>query len=176
MDKKIFLFCGLVSTLFGADYKYDCRVPDKIMQTIRLTENESANPYIIRTNDSLTLNKFHSISNKHQAKINKNDKQVIHCQNVENCSALTRDLVLSGITNLDLGLYQINFPSYPKQPEAYFIEQYAYRIACNAVIDKVRIAKKWNWGVLANYNSATPKFNKIYKEKLIKNYERLSKN
>lgn len=176
MYKRFFIFCSLVSTLYGADYKYDCKVPDKIMRTIRLTENESANPYTIRTNDTLSLNKFHSISNKHQAKIDKNDKQVIHCHNVETCSALTKDLVLSGITNLDLGLYQINFPSYPKQPEAYFIEQYAYRIACNVVIDKVRIAKKWNWEVLANYHSATPRFNKIYKDKLIKNYIRLSQN
>ncbi len=176
MRKKILILCSLVTSSFCTDYKYDCKVPDKLMQTIRLTENESANPYIIRTNDTQSLEKFHNISNKHQAKINTKDKQLINCQNVETCSAITKDLVLSGITNIDLGLYQINFDSYPRRLETYFIEMYAYKNACNVVLDKVRISKKWDWETLASYNSATPVFNKIYKDKLIKNYIKLSKN
>ena len=34
---------------------------------------------------------------------------------------------------------------------------------------------KWSWEVLASYHSMTPKFNKIYKEKLIENYLKLTK-
>lgn len=175
MRKKILLCCSLMSSLFSADYKYDCKVPDKLMQAIRLTENESAYPYIIRTNDTDTLKKFHTIASKHSAKKTK-DEKLVDCNDVDTCSSLTKDLVLNGITNIDLGLYQINFNSYPRRLDSYFIEQHAYRNACGAVLDKVRNAKKWNWEVLASYNSATPYYNKIYKDKLIRNYMKLSQN
>jgi hypothetical protein len=35
---------------------------------------------------------------------------------------------------------------------------------------------KWDWQVLASYHSMTPKYNKVYKEKLIKNYIKLTNN
>lgn len=175
MNKKILILCSLISTLSSAEYKYNCKVPDILMETIKLTENEKLYPYFIRTNDSKQLEKFNSISKKFNIK-KTNDDYVVDCLDVHTCSSLTKELILNGITNIDLGLFQINFDSFPRRLDSYFVEKYAYQNACSAVIEKVKIAKRWDWDVLAGYHSFTPSKNKIYKEKLMNNFIKLSKN
>lgn len=83
------------------------------------------------------------------------------------------DLINSGITNLDLGLFQINYNSFPENLYTYFNEQYGYRNACKAVISKIKITKDWNWKTLAAYHSLTPHLNLKYRNKLIENYKEL---
>ena len=62
--KKSLLILILGTNLFSKDitkYKYDCPVPDILMQTIKLTENKSEHPFLIRTNDVNNLEKFERV-------------------------------------------------------------------------------------------------------------------
>ena len=158
------------------NYKYGCPVPDILMQTIKLTENHKKNPYLIRTNDIDNLKRFEKIVKKYPHSYpDKNDKLVIDCHNEDNCVKISIDLISSGISNIDLGLFQINYDSFPFNMYTYFNEQFGYRNACKVVLSKIKITKDWDWRTLAAYHSLTPKHNEKYKNKLITNYQYLLK-
>ena len=66
MIKKILPIIIFISPLLSDEtknYKYGCPVPDILMQTIKLTENDKKNPYLIRTNDIKNLNGFEKVLN-----------------------------------------------------------------------------------------------------------------
>ena len=180
MIKKILPIIIFISPLLSDEtknYKYGCPVPDILMQTIKLTENHKKNPYLIRTNDIKNLNGFEKVIKKYPHSYPyKNDKLVIDCHNEDNCVKISIDLIESGISNLDLGLFQINYDSFPFNMYTYFNEQFGYRNACKVVLSKIKITKDWDWRTLAAYHSLTPKLNEKYQMKLIKNYTLLTQN
>ncbi len=99
---------------------------------------------------------------------------VINCINLENCTNISNALIKNNITNLDLGLFQINYNNFKYPLYTYFDKQKSYLNACEIVEEKIKMNKgKWNWEVLASYHSMTPKYNNIYKKKLINNYRKL---
>lgn len=152
-----------------------CIVPDILLKTIKITENEASYPFLIRTNQSSTLEKFKKIS-KTLGGRNTKDTMVIDCINLQNCVNISTDLIRNNITNLDLGLFQINYDSFKYPLFSYFDKNASYKNACKVIQEKIKINKdKWSWEVLASYHSMTPEYNKIYKKKLIKNYIKLSK-
>lgn len=166
----------LVILIFQFQLIAQCIVPNILLETIKLTENETSHPYLIRTNDTTTLSKFYTIAKKFKFNTTK-DSMLIDCINHQNCIEITNDLIKNQITNLDLGLFQINYESYPYNLHTYFDKRLSYLGACEAVKEKIRISKnKWNWEVLASYHSKTPHLNKRYKEKLINNYIKLTNN
>lgn len=179
MIKKILPVIIFISPLLSDEtknYKYGCPVPDILMQTLKLTENERKYPYLIRTNDIKNLNGFEKVIKKYPHTYeNKNDKLVIDCHNEDNCVTIAIALIESGISNLDLGLFQINYDSFPFNMYTYFNEQFGYRNACKVVLSKIKITKDWDWRTLAAYHSLTPKHNEKYKNKLITNYQYLLK-
>ena len=149
---------------------------DMLMQTIKLTENHKKNPYLIRTNDTDNLKRFEKIVRKYPHSYpDKNDKLVIDCHNEDNCVKISIDLISSGISNIDLGLFQINYDSFPFNMYTYFNEQFGYRNACKVVLSKIKITKDWDWRTLAAYHSLTPKHNENYQNKLMTNYQYLLK-
>ncbi len=180
MFKKVILLGLFTSTIFaknsividGVLYKKGCSVPHVLVEAVKLTENEELYPYYIRTNESDTLTRFTQIVNSYNHRKTKSPK-LIDCLKRENCTKISNELIKNGITNLDLGLFQINYGFYPKSVNTYFEELAAYKTACKVIEQKIKLAKKWDWNVLANYHSATPSLNKIYKKKLINNYLRL---
>lgn len=159
----------------GTEYRYGCPVPHILIEAVKLTENDKSYPYYIRTNDLNSLNKFHSIAKAFYYKKTK-DSKVIDCLDTSNCSNIASALISTGIKNLDLGTFQINYLSYPRNLESYFMEKSAYINACYVVQEKIKNAKKWDWSVLASYHSITPELNRKYKQKLIENYFRLANN
>lgn len=178
MIKKSILILLLISSLFSQDeniYKNDCPVPDVLIKTIKLTENKTGHPYLIRTNDTKNLKKFKSIIKKYSHDYpDKNDNLVIDCKDENNCVKISLDLINSGITNLDLGIFQINYDSFPYNLYTYFDESLGYKNACKVVMSKIKITKKWDWETLAAYHSLTPHLNTKYKNKLIENYKILT--
>lgn len=166
----LFIFC-FFSLLNAVEYKEGCPIPHNLIEAIKLTENATSYPYYIRTNDK-NLYKFYSIINNYKYK-KTSDLMLIDCLNEFNCAYITYNLVHNGINNIDLGLFQINYKSYPRNIEHYFDENKAYLNACGVVVDKIRNTRKWNWETLASYHSATPSLNLIYKNKLIANYTKL---
>lgn len=174
MIKIILSLVVLLQIVVFAESK-GCVVSDILLKTIKITENETSYPYFIRTNESSTIRKFYSIVGKYEHKKTK-DNMLIDCINAENCKNISNDLINSNITNLDLGLFQINYNSFKYPIRSYFENEASYNNACEIIQKKVKMNKgKWSWEVLASYHSMTPKFNKIYKEKLIENYLKLTK-
>lgn len=59
---KIFLLkTFLVFSLSANDYMDNCTVPNVLLKTVQITENETSNPYLIRTNQD--INSFYNIIN-----------------------------------------------------------------------------------------------------------------
>lgn len=178
MIKKSILVLMVASSLYSQDgnkYKNGCPVPDVLIETIKLTENESKHPFLIRTNDTKNLKKFQSIVKKYSHDYPyKNDNLVIDCKDENNCVNISLDLINSGITNLDLGLFQINYDSFPYSLYSYFNENLGYKNACKVVLSKIKMTKNWSWETLAAYHSVTPHLNLRYKNKLIENYKSLT--
>ena len=130
-------------------------------------------PFLIRTNETSTLKEFKNIANSFGYQKTK-DSMVINCINLENCTNISNALIKNNITNLDLGLFQINYNNFKYPLYTYFDKQKSYLNACEIVEEKIKMNKgKWNWEVLASYHSMTPKYNNIYKKKLINNYRKL---
>lgn len=174
MLRTIFYLFFLLELLSANNER--CIVPSIILETIKITENETNYPYWIRTNESNTLKKFQKITNKFNNKKNI-DPMVIDCLNSQNCVNILSTLVENNITNLDLGLFQINYESFKYPLSVYFDKKQSYNSACKIIQEKIKMNKgKWDWKVLASYHSTTPKWNNNYKQKLIKNYIELTKN
>ena len=151
----------------------NCIVPNILLETIKITENERKYPFLIRTNETSTLKEFKNIANSFGYQKTK-DSMVINCDNLENCTNISNALIKINITNLDLGLFQINYNNFKYPLYTYFDKQKSYLNACEIVEEKIKMNKgKWNWEVLASYHSMTPKYNNIYKKKLINNYRKL---
>lgn len=156
------------------EYKHGCKIPDDIIETIRRKENKNNHPFYIRTNDLETLDKFNRIVKKYKHNFPfKNDKKVIDCIDTNNCVSIATDLILNKIDNLDLGLFQINYQSFPYNLNQYFISPYNYKIACEVLYEKIRITKKWDWKTIAAYYSLTPNLNKEYKDELQSIYQEI---
>ncbi len=172
---RIILLLSLCIYLYANNEKR-CIVPDILLQTIKLTENSKDYPYYIRTNENSTLKKFNTIVSKYQYK-KTDDNMLIDCISIDNCIKISSELISNNIKNLDLGLFQINYKSFKYPIYSYFNENKSYVNACEVIEEKIKMNKsKWSWEVLASYHSMTPKYNKIYKEKLIKNYKKLTQN
>lgn len=152
--------------------KGNCVIPDIALETILITENEKKYPFYIRTNSDSILNLFDAIVNKFPHRKTK-DKMLIDCLSKENCTAIAGILIENKISNLDLGLFQVNYQSYPDKFEKYFDVDSSYQKACSVIVDKINIKKKWDWDVFAGYHSFTKEFNDIYKKKLKENFKSL---
>jgi hypothetical protein len=166
--KKIITMAILSLPLFSFDYMEECTVPNIIIKTVQITENEISYPYLIRANSKLDL--FNTIVERYTYNKTK-DKNVIDCINKDNCISIANSLIENKIINIDLGLHQINYDSYQKPIYRYFDTVESAKSACEVIEDKTK--KGWTWEDLAKYYSKTPSLNKIYKEKLIKNYLKL---
>lgn len=181
--KKHLLILSLFSTILlsneqeknqSKNYRFGCKVPDIIMQSILLTENGQYYPFYIRTNDEKSLNKFNSIAKKYTHNFPfKRDKMILDCKNKDNCVSMSIDLISNGITNLDLGLFQVNYNSFKHNLYTYFDKEFSYKIACKAVYEKIKITKKWDWRTVAAYHSLTKTHNERYLKQLVTNYNKL---
>lgn len=197
MYKKIF-FSFLISivNLNGNIFNNKCDIPHSILETIRLTENENENPYIIRTNNKKDIKKFYKILEKYEyknlryikftkncknkkcktVKVYKDNKYVINCFDKVNCTNILKDLISNGIKNLDLGFFQLNYNTKPlKNFSLYFDEEQSYEKACEVLTNKYLHVKEWDWSTVADYHSRTPSLNKKYQKKLKRNFIKVQK-
>ena len=151
----------------------DCIVPNILSETIKITENENSYLFWIRTNDTKSLGKFKEIIRNFNYRKSEDHMQ-IDCIESNNCINIVNTLISNNITNLDLGLFQINYENYPFKIDEYFDENLSYFHACQIIKEKIKIKKYWSWETLASYHSFTPELNKKYMNKLINNYIKLA--
>jgi len=101
------------------------------------------------------------------------DSRTIDCKNASVCQALTEKLLNIGITNVDLGSFQLNLKWHRYPVDTYFDFSKSYKIACRYLEDM--IAKYgYNWYAIASYNSQTPEHNYKYQKILREKYSKYS--
>ena len=83
---KTLLSLFIITTFLVANENNKCIVPNILIETIKITENERKYPFLIRTNETSTLKDFKDIASSFEYKKTK-DNMVIDCINLENCSS-----------------------------------------------------------------------------------------
>lgn len=98
------------------------------------------------------------------------DKRTIDCKDKKTCVSIVSDLSKKGVTNLDLGAFQINEHYHPSSDlGTFFTLGVSMNIACRIISTHIK-KHGYNWSAIARYHSATPKHNNIYASNLKKNY------
>ena len=113
----------IITTSIVASEEKRCIVPKILLETVKITENELSYPYYIRTNSSITMKKFNEIIESFDHKKTK-DTMLVDCLNSTNCINMANRLIENKITNLDLGLFQINYNSFKYPMFSYFDKIY----------------------------------------------------
>ncbi len=166
--KSVLLFILIPFSLFANS----CKLDYKILYSVAMVEgleNRKGYEYIISFNDSIEAEVVRETKYMKQFFVN---KRTLDCKNVELCEVILDKLVANGITNLDLGAYQINY-YYHKLPfKEYFNFDKSYDWACGYITSLIN-EFGYNWYAIASYHSKTESLNLKYQEQLISVYRRL---
>jgi hypothetical protein len=160
----LILMLLIFKTLTGAEYK----VPTTLLFSIAKTETKNIfYPYIISINSSQDLKRLKKVG------INLKKGRVIDCYDLNTCVKATKLLIRAGITNIDLGSFQINY-KYHKMPiRDYFDIRKSALYASSYIYSLAKKFKEWNWKILSMYHSATPAKNKKYSLRVNYYYSKL---
>jgi len=94
---------------------------------------------------------------------------IIRCNSTEECSAQAQALINGGITNLDLGPYQINYKYHPNANLSEYFVDATEREHANRIITGLVKSFGYSWETLGRYHhfSATDRTrNEIYYRKM----------
>lgn len=158
---------ALAGTLMGADGELaDIRMPDIVLDAIRhcecLVEQGACNPHVIRINaieDAQRAQAAGFAVNGH----------LIRCASINECSLQAQALIDGGITNLDLGPYQINYKYHPNPILNEYFDDTTARERANEILTKLVKSFGYSWETLGRYHhfSATDRSrNEMYYRKM----------
>jgi len=143
------------------------RMPDAVLDAIRHVEclkdkDEKCDPNVIRINETEDAKRAEQAGFYIQ-------NHIIRCNSTEECSAQTTALINGGITNLNLGPYQINYKYHPNPMLHEYFLDVTEREHVNNIL--VRLVKQhgYSWETLGRYHhfSATDRTeNERYYRKL----------
>lgn len=141
---------ALAATLMGADGdQNDIRMPDIVLDAIKhcecLIEQGTCNPHVIRINAA-------EDAQRAQAAGFAVNGHLIRCASTEECSAQAQALINGGITNLDLGPYQINYKYHPNPLLNEYFEDVAAREHANGILTKLVKSFGYSWETLGRYH------------------------
>ncbi len=136
----------------GADeIQADFRMPDVVLDAIRhcecLNENGSCNPHVIRIN-------LPEEARRAQEAGFGVEGHLIRCGSTQECALQAQALIEGGITNLDLGPYQINFKYHPTPFVHEYFEEASARQKANAILTKLVKSFGYSWETLGRYHHA----------------------
>jgi len=161
---KTLLFIVTVSIieLMGSE----CGVDDRIMYGIASVESHKKRPvgypYLISINSKNEQKRLRKIPSLKKLFL---DTRTIDCKNQEMCVIVLDEINKLGITNLDLGSFQINQMYWEMPKKEYFSIKGSYEKACEIVLFHNR--KEWNWKNIAKFHSGTKKYNERYQKYLL---------
>jgi len=165
------LLCGLfLSSALGA-----CSVERPVMVSILMNEShpkrELGYEFLISFNSSQDA----ALARQHYNEFFI-DSRSLDCKTKELCSEITYILVSAGISNIDIGPYQLNYRFQVLEKLGdYFDFIKSYNHACSYV-EKMIARYGYGWWAIASYHSQTKKHNYKYQENLIKNYLKIASN
>lgn len=166
---SILLFLGLTMALFASD---TCKIESNIIVSILGVEGHPKKrlgyEYLICFNnesDARTIKKFLPELFL--------DSRTIDCKSAAICQTLTEKLLSLGITNVDLGSFQLNLKWHRYPVDTYFDFNKSYKVACG-YLEEMIAKYGYNWYAIASYNSQTPIHNQKYQQALKERYARYS--
>lgn len=173
MKKIIFVFLVFISSIIADD---KCILEDDILITILMNErSEERNigyEYLISLNN---VEDQKRIKNDTYFKPMMINNRTIDCIDSNTCVEVLNKLLEMNIKNLDVGAYQVNsvyhLGAFDTYHDLFNIDK-SRKFACDYTMSKVN-RLGYSWESIAAYHSETPEYNEIYKNDLIKNYERL---
>jgi len=127
----------------------DIRMPDIVLDAIKhcecLQEGGTCNPHVIRINADdeaqRALNAGFAVTG-----------HIIKCGSTEQCTAQAQALIDGGITNLDLGPYQINYKYHPNPMLQEYFEDTSAREQANGILTKLVKSFGYSWETLGRYH------------------------
>lgn len=129
----------------------DIRMPDIVLDAIKhcecLKDNGTCNPHVIRINaleDAQRAAAAGFAVNGH----------LIRCGSTQECSLQAQALIEGGITNLDLGPYQINYKYHPDPLVHEYFEESTAREKANAILTRLVKSFGYSWETLGRYHHA----------------------
>lgn len=148
--KHWILGCIMTSALLGADSQMaDIRMPDIVLDAIKhcecLKENGECNPHVIRINAAEDAQRAAAAGfavNGH----------LIRCGSTQECTLQAQALIEGGVTNLDLGPYQINYKYHPNPFLHEYFEESMAREKANAILTKLVKSFGYSWETLGRYH------------------------
>lgn len=173
--KSVLLVICLSSNAFA-----NCNVQHELMYAIaeveRHTKKNVGYPYLISFNNFQDFKEIPQLLNGFA--YNKLDNRTIDCLEENNCIEIARQLIdTHGITNLDMGAYQICYYWNKLPYQNYFDLIKNYNDACY-IIEKNVKQFGHSWESIAKYHSFNKERNKKYAQQLqnsiIKNYPELT--
>jgi len=161
-------FMLFIIFLFRITAAYTYEVPPALLFSIAKAESKNVfYPYIISINSKKDIKRLEKIG------INLKEGRIIDCYNKKTCIKAVKLLIRAGITNIDLGVFQINY-KYHKLPLGdYFDIKKSAEYASRFIYKLAKKFNKWNWKILAMYHSATPYLNKEYIKKVNYYYSKI---
>jgi hypothetical protein len=127
----------------------DIRMPDIVLDAIKhcecLKEAGTCNPHVIRINAA-------EEAQRAQAAGFDVNGHLIKCGSTQECTTQAQALIEGGITNLDLGAYQINFKYHPNPMLHEYFEENLAREKANAILTKLVKSFGYSWETLGRYH------------------------
>lgn len=160
----------LTITTLSADVKV-CKLDKNLEKAIVKTEGHYKKgygyPYIIRFNNIEDANAVRTVFSDGWL-----DKYVIDCKDKSSCIELTQVLVANGITNVDLGVFQMNYYWHKHDFSVYFDYEKQKNEVCKLFVD---LSSKFGWSekTIGKYHSYRDKQSLAYAEKVLNIYKRL---
>jgi len=145
-----------------------CGVPYSIMYAIasneRHIDRDIGYPYLI----SMNTKRGKRFARKHYPDLML-DGRTIDCQNAQRCGDIAKKLLDAGVTNIDLGAFQINYKYHPGPLAEFFDLSKSYAKACNYV-EKLARDYGWSWATVGMYHSFTPTYRNRYAKNAYNTY------
>jgi hypothetical protein len=140
----------MTGTLLSADGEMnEIRMPDIVLDAIKhcecLKENGECNPHVIRINAAEDAQRAAAAGfavNGH----------LIKCGSTQECALQSQALIEGGITNLDLGPYQINYKYHPNPFIHEYFEESMAREKANNILTKLVKSFGYSWETLGRYH------------------------
>ncbi|RDU66426.1 hypothetical protein CQA54_06930 [Helicobacter equorum] len=156
----VYLVCICFSLLLAEECQFDDSVLDGIAQMEGHPKRSFGYPYIISFNHKSDILKL-TVDDRWVPI----DSRTIDCLDFDRCIAVYDEIRDLGITNIDLGAYQINPKFWKLKPEEYFIFSKSRQKACEILSD-LKKQYGWSWETIAKYHSSKKENNLVYQKKL----------
>lgn len=132
-----------------------------ILNSECLIKNNKYYPFFIRINNKKDIKKLKKLGYKVK-------NHCILCENKKKCSVITTKLVKNGITNIDLGPFQMNYRFYKFKDKTTYFDYALAKKEIEKILKNLIKTYGYSWTTLARYHSGTKKHNQKYAKKLKK--------